>query len=59
MFFIADMKSEDMFTVMTSTPMHSSSSLHIETDNTLTYTDNWTRLMGAREESRLNTLKPT
>ena len=39
-------------------PMHNSA-VHIETDNTLTCTDDLTRLTNAHEQSRHNTLKPT
>jgi hypothetical protein len=48
MFSLADIRLEDMLTVMTS-PMHSTVAVRIETDNTLTCTDDLTRLTNAHE----------
>jgi hypothetical protein len=46
MFFLPDMRLKDMITVMTYPPMHSSST-YTKTDNTLTCTDDLTRLTNA------------
>jgi hypothetical protein len=57
MFSLPDMRLKDIYTVMTSPPMHVA--VHIETDITLTGSDDLTRLTNAHEESRHNTMKPT
>jgi hypothetical protein len=57
MFSLADIRLKDMLTVMTS-PI-CTVAVHIETDNTLTCTDDSTRLTKAHEYSRHNTLKLT
>jgi hypothetical protein len=55
---LADMRLKDLLTVMTSSPI-CTVAVHMGSDNTLTCTDDLTRLINANEQSRHNTLKPT
>jgi hypothetical protein len=49
MFSLPDSRLKEMLTVMTCPPMHSYVAVRKETDNTLTCTDDLTRLINAHE----------